>query len=62
MKRFISIIIIICLVTGCAGRTPRPVNAMNADDKTKSCEVLQNEILMANVAGKAPAAPADGRP
>ena len=48
MKRFISIIIIICLVTACAGRTPRPVNAMNAYDKIKSCEVLQNEIVIAN--------------
>lgn len=48
MKRTIAAILIICLIAGCAGRTPRPVNAMNVDDKEKSCEVLHNEIVMAN--------------
>lgn len=40
MKRTITTILIICLIAGCAGRTPRPVNAMNVDDKTKSSDMV----------------------
>lgn len=48
MKKTLIYIIIICFLAGCAGRTPRPINTMNPDDRTKSCEILQNEIVMIN--------------
>ena len=38
----------IALITACAGRTPRPVDAMKVTDKEMTCEQIQNELLLAN--------------
>lgn len=46
--KYITFIIIICLITSCAGRNPRPVDAMKVTDKEMTCEQIQNELLLAN--------------
>lgn len=33
MKQAIAAIVVICLITACAGRNPRPVDAMKVTDK-----------------------------
>ena len=33
MKQAIVLIVIVCLITACAGRNPRPVDAMKVTDK-----------------------------
>lgn len=33
MKQTILAIVIVCLITACAGRNPRPVDAMKVTDK-----------------------------
>lgn len=48
MKQFLSAMIMIALITACAGRTPRPVDAMKVTDKEMTCEQIQNELLLAN--------------
>jgi len=48
MKQTISAIVIVCLITACAGRTPRPVDAMRITDKELACEQIQNELLLSN--------------
>lgn len=48
MKQTILAIVIICLITACAGRNPRPVDAMKVTDKEMTCEQIQNELLLAN--------------
>lgn len=48
MKQAIVSIVIVCLITACAGRNPRPVDAMKVTDKEMTCEQIQNELLLAN--------------
>jgi hypothetical protein len=48
MKQAIVSIVIVCLITACAGRNPRPVDTMKVTDKEMTCEQIQNELLLAN--------------
>lgn len=48
MRNLIIYALIITTLTACAGRAPRPVDAMKVTDKEMSCEQIQNELLLAN--------------
>lgn len=48
MNKLIASILIVTVLTACAGRNPRPVDAMKVTDKEMACEQIQNELLLAN--------------
>ncbi len=48
MNKIIASILILTVLTACAGRTPRPVDAMKVTDKELTCEQIQNELLLSN--------------
>ncbi len=48
MNKLIASILIVTVLTACAGRTPMPVDAMKVTDKELTCEQIQNELLLSN--------------
>lgn len=48
MNKLIASILIVTVLSACAGRAPKPVDAMKVTDKELTCEQIQNELLLSN--------------